>query len=109
MLITFRTRARCPDVMMFGDVAMRLLKLMGRRETVPSAMEPEDIPAALRKLREGLEIEKDVAVDAPAEDAEGSGGRPVSLHTRAIPLIELFETALKENVPVMWEEGGKRP
>ena len=109
MLITFKTRARCPDITMFGDVALRLLKLMGRRDTVPSAMEPEDIPAALRKLREGLALEKEAAAEASAEDADEEATRPVSLQTRAMPLVELLETALKEDVPVMWEEGGKRP
>ena len=49
MLITFKTRASYPDITMFGDVALQLLKLMGRRETVPSAMEPEDIPATFER------------------------------------------------------------
>jgi hypothetical protein len=43
MLVTFKSRAHA-DVIMFGEVALKLIKLMGRRETVPSAIRPEDIP-----------------------------------------------------------------
>ena len=45
MLITFKTRAYA-DITMFGDVALQLIELMGRRDTVPSAIYPEDIPKA---------------------------------------------------------------
>jgi hypothetical protein len=44
------------------------------------------------------------------DEAVGSGDEteePVSVHNRALPLIELLQVAHKENVPVMWEEGGR--
>jgi hypothetical protein len=31
----------------------------------------------------------------------------VSLHKRALPLIELLQAAYRAGVPVMWEEGAR--
>ena len=84
---------------MFGDVAIHLLKLMGHSGTVPSAILPEDIPAALERLRAGLAAEPAAADDTPNEQGEP----PVSLKNRAFPLIELLEAAVREHVPVRWE------
>ena len=103
MLIKFKTTASYPDITMFGEVALKLLKMMGRRGTVPSAISAEDIPAALASLRKGI-AEVDAALeDQPQNDEEEDGERPVSLHNRAVPLIEMLETAQREDVAVMWE------
>ncbi|MDX2411338.1 MAG: DUF1840 domain-containing protein [Woeseiaceae bacterium] len=106
MLITFKTRAYA-DVTMFGEVALKLIKLMGRRETVPSAIEPEDIPQALKMLRTGIAADDAAAKEDNAEDSDDETEELVSVHNRALPLIELLQAAQKENVPVMWEEGGR--
>ena len=106
MLITFKTRAYA-DITMFGDVALQLIKLMGRRDTVPRAMEPEDIPQALDNLRAGTTAHTTTHnLDEAHEDAE-SFKEYVSLHKRAVPLIELLEAAQKKNMPVMWEQEKK--
>jgi hypothetical protein len=55
MLIKFKSLAH-GDVIMFGDVALQLIKLMGRRGTVPSAINPEDIPEALESLQQALQL-----------------------------------------------------
>ena len=103
MLIKFKTTASYPDITMFGEVALKLLKMMGRRGTVPSAISAEDIPAALASLRKGI-AENDAALeDQPQPDEEEGGERPVSLHNRAVPLIEMLEAAQREDVTVMWE------
>lgn len=108
MLVTFKSRAHA-DVIMFGDVALKLIKLMGKREVVPSAIQPEDIPEALRSLRDGIAIE-----DVPVEENEIGDDKDedeeveqVTLQNRALPLIELLNAARREDVPVMWEEGGR--
>ena len=46
MLITFKSDAYA-DIIMFGDIAERLLKMMGHSGTVPSAILADDVPAAL--------------------------------------------------------------
>lgn len=103
MLIKFKTTAAYPEITMFGEVALRLLKLMGRRGTVPSAIGPEDIPAALESLRKGVADADAAQEDQPAHDEEEGEERPVSLHNRAVPLIEMLEAAEREDVAVMWE------
>ena len=107
MLITFKTRAYA-DVTMFGDIALKLIKLMGRGETVPSAMEPEDIPQALMLLRQGVAREDAAAKKNATKEAEADEEEQVSVHNRALPLVELLQAARKDNVAVMWEEGGAR-
>ncbi len=105
MLVTFKTTAHS-DVTMFGDVALNLIRLMGRQDTMPSAMYPEDIPAALTKLRSALAREESTEqVDAATDDEEEE---EVNIQTRAIPLVELLVAAEKEQVPVMWEEGARK-
>ena len=106
MLITFKTRAYA-DVTMFGDVALKLIKLMGRSETVPSAIEPEDIPQALKVLRAGVAAEDAAAKEHEAENSDEEKEETVTVHNRALPLVELLQAAHQNNVPVMWEEGGR--
>jgi len=91
------------NITMFGDVALKLLKLMGRSGNVPGAILPEDIPEALQRLRTGIAVEEAAATEEPATEVENQEeGQYVSLRNRAFPLIELLEAAEEENVPVMW-------
>jgi hypothetical protein len=88
---------------MFGDVAVRLLKLMGHGGTVPGALLAEDVPAALERLQAAIEKEKQL----PDEQAPEAGDEEpaVSLPHRALPLIELLKAAAKANCNVMWDSG----
>ncbi|CAG0976153.1 hypothetical protein ANAEL_01460 [Anaerolineales bacterium] len=104
MLVTFTCKAYA-DITMFGDVAKRLLKMMGQSGTVPSAIMAEDVPAALDRLTRAIESEKVVPTpDRPmnAQDDEANQ-QAVSLKTRALPLIELLTAAVKEDCNVMWK------
>ena len=92
---------------MFGDVAVKLLKLMGRSGKVPGAITPEDIPRALQKLKTALSEYGTAALSDRSEEQEEPESfidEPVSLPTRAMPLVELLEGSFAENVGVMWEE-----
>lgn len=103
LIVTFHTKAYA-DITMFGDVAVRLLKLMGHSGTVPSAILPEDIPEALKRLRAGVEGEGNVGADeAPSEGKDTTDEPVVSLNTRAFPLIELLEAAVLRDEPVSWK------
>lgn len=100
MLVTFRCKAYA-DITMFGDVAVKLLKMMGHSGTVPGAMMPEDIPAALDKLQTALQHQQ----QPPAmERKDGDDEPPVSLSHRAMPLIALMNAALKADTEVMWDK-----
>jgi len=100
MLVKFDSDAG--SLTMFGDIAVKLLKSMGHTGAVPSAILPEDIPAALVRL-------KAAAATLPANDppraaeADTAGGElPVSLKQRAFPLIELLERAARQQCEVIW-------
>ena len=104
MLVTFKTKAH-GDITMFGDVAVKLLKIMGHSGTVPSAFKPEDIPVALQRLKQAAgQDNPSTAGDGKAGDQDDDGEEAVSLRNRALPLIELLEAAEKAQVHVMWEQ-----
>ena len=46
MLVTFTTNTY-PDITMFGDFALTMLKMMGHSATVPGAILAPDVPEAL--------------------------------------------------------------
>jgi len=98
MLVTFTCRAYA-DITMFGHVAVRMLKLMGLSGTVPGALRAEDVPAARTQLEAAL-----AAIEEPTQTPNDDEGEPVvSLHHRALPLIELLRAAEREQVDVMWK------
>lgn len=104
MLVTFTSKAH-GDITMFGDVAKRLLQMMGMSGVVPGAIKAEDVPAALESLKNAIASEK-AAEEETAEnpDKEDNEEPPVSLALRAFPLIEMLESAVRENCHVMWHK-----
>ena len=98
MLITFTTK-NYADIMMFGDVAKTLLKMMGHSTTVPGAILAADVPAALARLKASIDTTKD-SPPAPDDDEEEP---VVSIAHRALPLIELLDAAEKAGANVMWK------
>jgi hypothetical protein len=98
MLVTFSTDAYA-DITMFGDVAIRLLKMMGHSGTVPSAILAADIPEALRRLNKALNTES----DSPPVNNNDGNEQAVSTANRAMPLISLLSAAAKENTDVLWK------
>lgn len=106
MLITFKSRAHA-DVIMFGEVALKLIRMMGRKETVPGTIEAEDIPQALKSLQQGIVAEGAAVKENEADGVDDEEAEQVSAHSRALPLIELLNAAKEDDVPVIWEEGGR--
>ncbi len=102
MLVTFKTKAYA-NITMFGDVAIKLLRMMGHSGTVPSAIVADDVPAALERLKAAIGEQKRNEVPEDAADNE-AGEHQVSLSKRALPLIELLEAAAKRRSDVIWEE-----
>ena len=86
---------------MFGDVAVRRLKMMGHSGTVPSALAAEDVPVALARLVAAVEAEKS-SPQPPASEAGDDDEPHVTLPHRALPLIELLKAAVKDKCAVMW-------
>jgi hypothetical protein len=102
MLITFHSKAY-GDITMFGDVAKKLIKLMGHSGTVPSAILSEDVPQALSRLKAGVERARGQQPNGAAPPGAGDADEPpISLATRAFPLIEMLEAAADQECDVMW-------
>lgn len=115
MLVTFHCKAS-GNIVMFGDVAKQMLKMMGQCENIPGVIEAEQVPAALAHLRQyidrvhQLELAAQAGTEAVAAPAPGDDeldaqeAEPViSMATRALPLVEMLEAAEKEQCFVMWE------
>ena len=109
MIVTFRSDAYA-DIMMFGDIAIQLLKLMGHSGTVPGALLAEDVPEALASLKKAIADDKArIAATAKPEpldeDEKDDKDRepPVQLAHRALPLIELLAASAAAKRGVMWD------
>ena len=108
MIVKFSTRAGA--LTMHGDAAVALLKAMGHSGTVPSAILAADLPAALRQLRKALDEQTHLPLPPPPpadveDDDEREREPPVTLRMRALPLIDMIETAIARNSDLMWERG----
>jgi hypothetical protein len=101
MLVTFKCSAYA-DITMFGNVAKKMLEMMGFGSQVPGAIRVEDVPRALENLRRGLAAVPDQP--EPAGDEDDDGDEPaIGLHTRALPLLELLQAAIADESRVRWE------
>ena len=100
MLIRFDTKSG--TITMFGDVAVKLLRMMGQTGDVPGALLAPDIAAAVGRLKQALAGHRETPAAKPqrSDDTEA----PVGLSQRAFPLIELLERAAKRKDDVIWEE-----
>lgn len=109
MIVTFRSKA-AGDVIMFGDVAKRMMEIMGKEFSEQGIVTVEQLPGAIGRLKAAIAADKAARVGEPEEDedeprleAAPGGARPfVALAVRAIPLLELLEYSLKEETPVVW-------
>jgi hypothetical protein len=109
MIIKFSTRNG--QLLMQGEPAVRLVKLGGHSGTVPSAILAADLPAFAAKLRVGLEQHGDELSPAPpaseadraANDDDEPRERPIKLRLRAVPLLDMLDTAIRQKSDLLWE------
>ncbi|MDR3441734.1 MAG: DUF1840 domain-containing protein [Legionella sp.] len=98
MLVTFHSDAY-ENLTYFGDVAQKLLNLMGHSGTVPGAIKPQDLPEALSKLQNALAKANTNSSTQDDEDDEVD----IDLAKRAIPLIKLLQASIKDDCNVLWD------
>lgn len=108
MIVTFKSAA-CADVIYFGDVAKRMMELMGKEPDEKGIVTVEQMPDAIARLQAAIAEDKErhrrhVLGDTSAtEAAEDGGTRPhVSLTQRALPLLAMLEESLAEKKTVVW-------
>ncbi len=107
-IVTFKSAASA-DVIYFGDVAKRMMELMGKGIVDQGIVTVEQLPDAIARLKAAIEADKarhreQVLAEEPVmEVAEGGSKRPrVSLTQRALPLLSMLEESLAEKKPVVW-------
>lgn len=98
MLVTFSCDAY-ENITLFGDVAKRLLTLMGHSGAVPGAILAQDVPEALASLKKAIASQQPKSSNQPLDD---DNQPEVSLYHRALPLIALMESAILAGCNVMW-------
>ena len=99
MLITFKSKAYA-NITMFGDIGRQMLEMMAFGTSVPGAIVAKDVPQALENLEQALD--KLPEQEQSADDADDN--QPVvSLHSRAVPLVELLQAAVRDETYVHWE------
>ena len=105
MLVRFSS-IKTESIIMFGDAAVQLIKLIGASGAIPGAIRAEDIPQALIRLRHELAARaphRSTTPNAADTAHEENAASTVDLATRAVPLIDILQRALAGNAPVMWE------
>lgn len=99
MLITFKTTAYA-NITMFGEIGRQMLEMMAFGTSVPGAINAEDVPQALENLERALDkLPEQVQPAGDADDDQPA----VSLHTRAVPLVELLQAAVADEAYIRWE------
>lgn len=102
MIVTFKSKA-AGDVIMFGDAAHALMKVMGKDVDRTGIITPEQLPGAITALKAAIdESRRQPGPNEDDEAAKPAMTQHVSLAQRAIPLLELLEWAQKKNAPVTW-------
>jgi hypothetical protein len=104
-MITFQSDAS-GDVMMFDEVAHRMMDLIGKEHTQRGVITVEQMPECIARLKAAIAEDRAQArAQAKPQDdeAEETGvAARVSLAQRAIPLVELLERSLEREKPVLW-------
>lgn len=116
-LVTFSSKA-ATSILMFADVAEKLMVLMGKRVSAQGIVTVAELPAAIAGLQAAMNAERSAHVQllASLDDMEMANAadtasdalktsafdRPVSLVQRAAPLLDMLMRAETRQVPVVW-------
>lgn len=99
MVVTFTCQS-CGEIMMFGDVARRMMEIMGKEAAERGVITVEQLPEAIARLRAAIAADRDAG--RPGNEKEDGEEQRVGLTQRALPLVELLERAREEKLPVLW-------
>jgi Sec-independent protein translocase protein TatA len=106
MPITFTTKSYA-DITMLNDTGEVMLELMDFGSLMPGAIAANDVPQALSNLQKNLadkSDQKDQEDDENEDENENEEDQtsPVSMTTRAMPLLELLKSAANNDNNVSW-------
>ena len=104
MLIKFSCKNHA-SVIIFGEVGLKLIKMMGHSGTVPSTFLAQDVPEALLQLMSSVEQEKRHLIESnEANEEQDKSEQNITIVDRAYPLIELLNSAVQGKCDVMWDK-----
>lgn len=105
-MITFQSEV-AGDVMMFDEVAHRMMDLMGKERTQRGVVTVEQLPDCIARLKAAIAEDRARARgDRQGDEEEETGvAARVSLAQRALPLVELLERSFARGKPVLWGVG----
>ena len=96
------------NIIMFDEIAIELIKMMGKNPTLPGALLTKDMGLALRTLQKSLQINSNSRADLCETNslrAKDDDLIQVSLEMRAKPLIEIMEKAIAAECDIIWRHG----
>jgi GTP cyclohydrolase I len=103
MLIVFKSAAS-GDIITFEKNARQLLDALGKDKTENQGIiTTPQLVSAIQALRGAMQ--QDAANHASQPNQKHIGATEtsnISFHRRAVPLLEMLERSLQENVPVTW-------
>lgn len=105
MIVKFKSRATA-DLIMTGDVAQRVLKLLGKEAGQPGIITVAQLPAAKAALQaaaaEELAALAAQGATEDADDTERKPGQGITLQQRIVPLLNMMDRCLAEQVDIVW-------
>lgn len=104
MLIKFKSKAG-GDVIMLGESGKEILKLLGKdADDSKGIFTPDQLADAITTLKHAIESDKALPdqsqLEQPLDDDDAVDD--VRLYQRAVPVLQLMESALQEDTYVTW-------
>ncbi len=84
--------------MMLDKVGHEMLKMLNFGNSIPGAIDAEDLPRARDNLLAAL-----AALPEADDSDKEEDDPPISLHTRALPLLQLIEATIKDEEYLRWD------
>lgn len=105
MIVSFHAHGHT-KITMFGDVALEFLQMMGLPAKVPGTLLPADIEAAKASLEKALQnVPEATNTDSNEDDDDEEQEAPISMSSRAMPLLKLLDDAKQDDTYISWQEG----
>ena len=105
MLIRFYS-SETGELLMFSEAAKSLLQMIGKETTARGAFAQPEMQAAADALRAAVQQEAPAALpDADDDEEHPAVERPVTLNSRAWPLIDMLERTSRGGAKanIVWE------
>jgi hypothetical protein len=114
MLYRFKSRAT-GDLIMLEPQGRQILEILGKPLTGPGILQALDLPAAIQKIEEAIQVEEARQKEALQKTPQAQGAQerpedlsveqeqdPVGLRRRAKPFLDMLRRSAAEQHDVVW-------